>query len=42
MSGLTPQQLGAVTGISRGLKPSAISKAIGVSERSVQRWMKLP
>jgi hypothetical protein len=42
MSGLTPQQLEAVTGISRGLKPNAISKAIGVSERSVQRWLKLP
>jgi hypothetical protein len=42
MSGLTPKQLQAVSEIAKGLTPSAISKDIGVSERTIQRWLKLP
>lgn len=42
MSGLSPKQLQALSGIARGLSPSAIAKEINVSERTVQRWVKLP
>jgi hypothetical protein len=42
MSGLTPKQLEAVSGIAKGITPSVIGKSINVSERTVQRWMKLP
>lgn len=42
MSGLSPNQLEAVSGIAKGLTPSAIGKSLGVSERTVQRWLKLP
>lgn len=42
MSGLSPKQLEAVSEIAKGLTPSAIGKSLGVSERTVQRWSKLP
>lgn len=42
MSGLTPKQLEAVSGIAKGLTPNAIGKLIGCSERTIQRWLKLP
>jgi hypothetical protein len=42
VSGLTPNQLEAVSGIAKGLTPSQIGKVIGVSSRTIQRWLKLP
>ncbi len=42
MSGLSPKQLEAVSGIAKGLTPNAIGKSIGISERTVQRWQRLP
>jgi hypothetical protein len=42
MSGLTPNQLEAVSGLSKGLTPNQISKVIGVSSRTIQRWAKQP
>ena len=42
MSELSSKQLEAVAGIAKGLSPSAIGKAIGTSERTIQRWIKLP
>ncbi|HEY9892157.1 MAG TPA: helix-turn-helix domain-containing protein [Candidatus Sericytochromatia bacterium] len=42
MSGLTPKQLEAIAGISRGLTPSQIGKALGISSRTIERWWKLP
>ena len=42
MSGLTPKQLEAVSGIAKGLAPSQIAKVVGVSSRTVERWRKLP
>lgn len=42
MSPLTPKQLQALTGVAQGLSPSAIAKEINVSERTLQRWAKLP
>ena len=42
VSGLTPKQLQAVSGIAKGLAPSQIAKIIGVSTRTVERWQKLP
>lgn len=42
MSGLSPKQLQAVVGIAKGLNSSAIAKEIAVTERTVQRWQKLP
>jgi hypothetical protein len=41
MSGLTPKQLQAVSEIAKGRTPSVISKDIRVSERTIQRWLKL-
>jgi hypothetical protein len=42
MPGLTPKQLEAVSGIAKGTTPSVIGKSINVSERTIQRWQKLP
>ena len=42
MSELTPNQLEAVSGIAKGLSPAQIGKVIGVSTRTIQRWLKLP
>ena len=42
MSGLTPKQLEAVSGIAKGLVPSQIAKVVGVSSRTIERWQKLP
>ena len=42
MSRLTPKQLEAVSGIAKGLAPSQIAKVLGISDRTVQRWQKLP
>jgi hypothetical protein len=42
VSGLTPKQLKAVTGIAKGLAPSQIAKVVGVSTRTLERWRKLP
>lgn len=42
MSPLTPKQLQAVTGLAQGLSSSAIAKEISVSDRTIQRWAKLP
>lgn len=42
MSGLTPKQLEAVSGIAKGLAPSQIAKVVGVSTRTLERWRKLP
>lgn len=42
MSGLTPKQLEAVSGIAKGLTSSQIAKVLGISDRTVQRWQKLP
>jgi secreted Zn-dependent insulinase-like peptidase len=39
---LTPKQLEAVSGIAKGLAPSQIAKVLGISDRTVQRWQKLP
>lgn len=42
MSGLSPKQLEAVSGIAKGLTPSQIAKAVGISVRTLERWRKLP
>ena len=42
MSGLTPQQLEAVSLLSSGFSQVETAKHLNVSERTIQRWMKIP